>query len=58
MKNFFKIIASVAAVLAAAFGVLILIDKLTNKNRIEGDYLECDCSDDCDGDLVEAEAAE
>lgn len=47
MKGFFKFILSVLAVFAAAFGVLAVCDRLVNKNRIEGDYLECDT----DGDM-------
>ena len=42
MKGFFKFIASVAAVFTAVLGALAVFDKLSNKNRIKGDYLECD----------------
>ena len=31
-----------AALFAAAVGVLVLVDQLINKNRIRGAYLECD----------------
>ena len=46
MKGFLKFIMSAFAVFAAAVGALVVIDRLANKNRIEGDYLECDCSDE------------
>lgn len=45
MKGFLKFLMSAFAVFAAAVGALVLIDRLANKNRIEGDYLECDGSD-------------
>ena len=46
MKGFFKFIMSAFAVFAAAVGALVVIDRLANKNRIEGDYLECDSIDE------------
>lgn len=46
MKGFLKFIMSAFAVFTAAVGALVLIDRLANKNRIEGDYLECDGSDE------------
>ena len=46
MKGFFKFVMSAFAVFTAAVGALVVIDRLANKNRIEGDYLECDCSDE------------
>ena len=42
MNNFFKAIVSIFAVIGAIFGALVIIDKWSNKNRIKGDYLECD----------------
>ena len=42
MKGFFKAILSILAVFSAVIGALAIIDKLSNKNRIKGDYLECD----------------
>lgn len=45
MKGFLKFIASVAAVFTAVLGALAVFDKLSNKNRIKGDYLECDVPD-------------
>ena len=46
MKMFFKVMASAFAVFAAVIGALVIIDRFANKNRIEGDYLDCDCSDE------------
>lgn len=42
MKTFLKIIGSLLAVFGAVIGVLAIFDKISNKNRIKGDYLECD----------------
>ncbi len=42
MKGFLKFIFSVFAVAAAVFGALVVIDQVINKNRIKGDYLECE----------------
>lgn len=46
MKGFVKFIMSAFAVFAAVVGALVLVDRFANKNRIEGDYLDCDCSDE------------
>ena len=46
MKGFLKFIMSAFAVFTAAVGALVVIDRLANKNRIEGDYLECDSIDE------------
>ena len=46
MKTFLKVMASAFAVFAAVIGALVLIDRFTNQNRIEGDDLECDASDE------------
>lgn len=46
MKTFLKVMTSAFAVFAAVIGALVLIDRFTNQNRIEGDYLECDGSDE------------
>ncbi len=45
MKGFFKFIVSLFALFGAAVGALAIFDKISNKNRIEGDYLECDVED-------------
>lgn len=41
MKGFFKFLSSVVAVFGAVVGALAIFDKFSNKNRIHGDYLEC-----------------
>lgn len=41
MKGFLKFISSVLALFGAIVGALAIFDKYTNKNRIHGDYLEC-----------------
>lgn len=48
MKGFLKFLSSVLALFGAIVGVLAIFDKFTNKNRIQGDYLECniDTSED------------
>ena len=46
MKGFIKFMLSMFAVFAAVVGALVIFDKLANKNRIKGDYLECDGSED------------
>ena len=46
MKTFLKVMASAFAVCAAVIGALVLIDRFVNQNRIEGDHLECDGSDE------------
>ena len=46
MKNFLKILLAVLALFGALVGALVIIDKIYNKNRIKGDYLECDTGDD------------
>lgn len=45
MKGFFKFFASIMALFAVVIGALAIFDKISNKNRIEGDYLECDSTD-------------
>lgn len=42
MKNFLKITVALLALFGAVVGTLAIIDKIKNKNRIKGDYLECD----------------
>ncbi len=42
MKTFFKVLISIFAVFGAAVSALAVFDKFSNKNRIKGDYLECD----------------
>lgn len=45
MKGFWKFILSILAVFGAVIGALAIFDKFSNKNRIKGDYLECDSED-------------
>ncbi len=45
MKGFIKFLVSLFAIFGAAVGALAIFDKLSNKNRIKGDYLECDTGD-------------
>lgn len=45
MKGFFKFIFSLLAVFGGVIGALAVFDKYSNKNRIEGDYLECEVED-------------
>ncbi len=42
MNTFFKVLISIFAVFGAVIGALAIFDKFSNKNRIKGDYLECD----------------
>ncbi|MBO5321033.1 MAG: hypothetical protein J6B22_00305 [Clostridia bacterium] len=42
MKSFLKVIGSLLAVFGAVISALAVFDKFANKNRIKGDYLECD----------------
>lgn len=46
MKSFLKFIVSLFALFGAAIGALAVFDKAKNKNRIKGDYLECDNSEE------------
>lgn len=46
MKNFLKITVSLLALFGAVVGALAIIDRIKNKNRIKGDYLECDAEEE------------
>ena len=46
MKNVWKVIVAVLALFGALVGALVIIDKIKNKNRIKGEYLECDETDE------------
>lgn len=50
MNGFIKLIVSLLALFGAAVGALAVFDKISNKYRIKGDYLDCDTSDGCDTD--------
>ena len=42
MKNVWKVIVAILALFGALVGALVIVDKIKNKNRIKGEYLECD----------------
>lgn len=42
MKKVLTLIISLFAIFGAVIGALAIIDRIKNKNRIKGDYLECD----------------
>lgn len=46
MSNFVKALIALLALFGAAIGTLVIVDRVFNKNRIKGDYLECDTSDE------------
>lgn len=46
MKGFLKFLLSVLALFSAAVGALAVYDAVKNKNRIKGEYLECDSTDE------------
>lgn len=48
MKGFLKVIISLLAVFGAAIGALAIYDKILNKHRIKGEYLECDSAEDAE----------
>ncbi len=45
MKKFFKVITGIAAFFGTVLGALAILDRITNKNRIKGDYLNCNDDD-------------
>lgn len=46
MKNVWKVIVAILALFGALVGTLVIVDKIKNKNRIKGEYLECDDNED------------
>ncbi len=46
MKGFFKVLGALVAAAAFVVGVLAIVDKVCNKNRIKGDYLLCDSDEE------------
>ena len=46
MKNFITILLSLIAVVGLLVGALVIFDKIKNKNRIKGDYLDCETEED------------
>lgn len=45
MKGFIKVLAALFTMFAVVIGALVIFDKITNKNRLDGDYLDCDTED-------------
>ncbi len=45
MNTLVKFIVSLLAVFGGVIAALAVFDKIFNKNRIKGDYLECDTSE-------------
>lgn len=48
MNGFVKFLVSMLALFGAAVGVLAVLDKISNKHRIKGDYLKCDTAEEAD----------
>ena len=42
MSSFWKILIALFTFLGIVIAALAIFDKVANKNRIKGDYLECD----------------
>ena len=42
MKKFLSFVIAILAIFGAIIGTLAIIDRIKNKNRIKGDYLECE----------------
>lgn len=59
MSKFFEAIGYIASVLAAAFGIVWLVNKLTCREIEEELECDCACGDECDceGDCECAEAS-
>lgn len=53
MKKFLTLIISLLAIFGAVIGALAILDKFKNKNRIKGDYLECDGEEFTDIEEIE-----
>ncbi len=41
MKGLLKFFTSILALFGALIGALAIFDRISNKNRMKGDYLEC-----------------
>lgn len=46
MKGFFKFFSSLLALFGIAIAALAIFDKIQNKNRLKGDYLECETNEE------------
>lgn len=53
MKGFFKFIVSLLALFGTVVGALAVFDKFSNKNRIKGNYLECNVEETFDEEEAE-----
>lgn len=53
MNGFLKVLISIMAVFGTVIAALAVFDKFTNKNRIKGDYLECDVEEDLEEETEE-----
>ncbi len=42
MKGFLKVFGAIMAFFAVVVAALAIYDKITNKHRLKGDYLNCD----------------
>ncbi len=41
MKGFFKFLGTLAAIFAAVISALAIFDRISNKNAIKDEYLDC-----------------
>ena len=55
MNGFLKVLISIMAVFGTVIAALAVFDKFSNKNRIKGDYLECDVEEELDEEETEEE---
>ena len=46
MSTFFKVLAALSAFFGAIIGAIVIFDRISNKNRIKGDYLDCETAED------------
>lgn len=53
MNGFLKVLISIMAVFGTVIAALAVFDKYSNKNRIKGDYLECDVEGELDEEEIE-----
>ena len=48
MKGFLKFIGIMSAFFTAVVGALVVADRFLNRNRLTGDYLQCDTNEDAE----------
>ena len=41
MKGFLKFLGTLAAIFTAVIGALAIFDRISNRNNIKGEYLDC-----------------